>query len=72
MFSSEHAAYWEAQFAQFCAQRGITEAERELIWEAMAHRCYMQVLAHEGPFYETITPFLASRSMAEDYRQGEP
>jgi hypothetical protein len=70
MFSSEQAAYWAEQFDALCARRGLTAAEREISWEAVGHRCSMQVLKRQGPFYEAIQPFFAP-SAAEDYRQGE-
>jgi hypothetical protein len=49
----------ETAFLDFCARRGITEAEKDLIWNAMAFICYDQVQSRDGPFYEAIRPFLA-------------
>lgn len=46
-------------FLDFCARRGITEEEKDLIWNAMAFMCYEQVQHRHGPFYEAIRPFLA-------------
>jgi hypothetical protein len=46
-------------FLDFCARRGITEEEKDLIWNAMAFLCYEQVQSRHGPFYEAIKPFLA-------------
>jgi hypothetical protein len=46
-------------FRDFCERRGITEAEKDLIWNAMAFLCYEQVQSRHGPFYEAIKPFLA-------------
>jgi hypothetical protein len=49
----------EAAFLDFCARRGITEEEKDLIWNAMAFICYDQVQSRHGPFYEAIRPLLA-------------
>jgi hypothetical protein len=46
-------------FLDFCERRGITEVEKDLIWNAMAFLCYEQVQNRHGPFYEAIRPFLA-------------
>jgi hypothetical protein len=46
-------------FLDFCERRGITEQEKDLIWNAMAFICYEQVQERHGPFYEAIKPFLA-------------
>lgn len=46
-------------FLDFCERRGITEEEKDLIWNAMAFICYEQVQQRHGPFYEAIKPFLA-------------
>jgi hypothetical protein len=46
-------------FLDFCERRGITEEEKDLIWNAMAFICYEQVQSRQGPFYEAIKPFLA-------------
>lgn len=46
-------------FLDFCERRGITEEEKDLIWNAMAFICYEQVQSREGPFYEAIRPYLA-------------
>jgi hypothetical protein len=70
MFSKQASAHWVEQFEALCQRRGITAEERELIWDAMAHICYVQVLEREGPFYEAIAPFFAPDAAA-DYRQGE-
>jgi len=45
-------------FLDFCERRGITEEEKDLIWNAMAFICYEQVQQRHGPFYEAIKPFL--------------
>jgi hypothetical protein len=45
-------------FLEFCARRGITEEEKDLIWNAMAFICYEQVQQRHGPFYEAIKPLL--------------
>jgi hypothetical protein len=70
MFSKEQSAYWVEQFEDLCQRRGITTAERETIWAAMAHVCYVQVLERAGPFYDAIHSLFAP-SVAEDYGQGE-
>jgi hypothetical protein len=46
-------------FLDFCERRGITDEEKDLIWNAMAFMCYEQVQHRHGPFYEAIKPFLA-------------
>jgi hypothetical protein len=46
-------------FLDFCARRGITEEEKDLIWNAMAFICYEQVQQRHGPFYEAIKALLA-------------
>jgi hypothetical protein len=46
-------------FLDFCERRGITEEEKDLIWNAMAFICYEQVQERHGPFYEAIKPLLA-------------
>jgi hypothetical protein len=46
-------------FLDFCARRGITEEEKDLIWNAMAFICYEQVQQRRGPFYEAIKPLLS-------------
>jgi hypothetical protein len=46
-------------FLDFCERRGITEEEKDLIWNAMAFLCYEQVQNRHGPFYEAMRPFLA-------------
>jgi hypothetical protein len=70
MFSKAQSAHWVEQFEAVCTRRGITTAEREIIWAAMAHVCYVQVLERTGPFYEAIAPFFEPDAAA-DYRQGE-
>ena len=45
-------------FLDFCERRGITEEEKDLIWNAMAFMCYEQVQHRHGPFYEAMRPFL--------------
>jgi hypothetical protein len=46
-------------FLEFCERRGITEQEKDMIWNAMAFICYEQVQHRQGPFYEAMRPFLA-------------
>jgi hypothetical protein len=46
-------------FLDFCERRGITEQEKDLIWNAMAFICYEQVQSRHGPFYEAIKPLLS-------------
>jgi hypothetical protein len=46
-------------FLEFCERRGITEQEKDVIWNAMAFICYEQVQHRQGPFYEAMRPFLA-------------
>ena len=46
-------------FLDFCERRGITEEEKDLIWNAMALLCYGQVESRQGPFYEAIKPLFA-------------
>ena len=46
-------------FLDLCERRGITQEEKDLIWNAMAMLCYEQVQSREGPFYEAIKPLFA-------------
>jgi hypothetical protein len=46
-------------FLDFCARRGVTEEEKDVIWNAMAFICYEQVRERHGPFYEAIKPLIA-------------
>ena len=46
-------------FLDLCERRGITQEEKDLIWNAMAMMCYAQVQSRHGPFYEAIKPLLA-------------
>jgi hypothetical protein len=46
-------------FLDFCERRGITEEEKDLIWNAMAFLCYEQVQTRNGPFFEAIKRLLA-------------
>jgi hypothetical protein len=45
-------------FHDLCERRGLTEEEKDLIWNAMAFICYEQVKERQGPFYEAIKPLL--------------
>ena len=57
--SSDAAEIAADAFLDFCERRGITEEEKDLIWNAMAFICYEQVQQRHGPFYEAIKPLLA-------------
>ena len=57
--SSDAAEIAADAFLDFCERRGITEEEKDLIWNAMAFICYEQVQRRHGPFYEAIKPLLA-------------
>jgi hypothetical protein len=46
-------------FLDFCARRGISDEEKDLIWNAMAFICYEQVQQRQGPFYETTKPLVS-------------
>jgi hypothetical protein len=46
-------------FLDFCERRGVTQAEKDVIWNAMAFICYEQVRERHGPFYEAIKPLVA-------------
>jgi hypothetical protein len=46
-------------FLDLCERRGITQGEKDLIWNAVAMLCYEQVQSRHGPFYEAIKPLLA-------------
>jgi hypothetical protein len=46
-------------FLDVCERRGITEEEKDLIWNAMAFLCYEHVRQRQGAFYEAIKPLLA-------------
>jgi hypothetical protein len=54
MASKDDTAYWLTQFEALCTRRGITEEERNLIWEAMAHVCYQQMQERRGAFYDAL------------------
>jgi hypothetical protein len=47
-------------FLDVCERRGITEEEKDVIWNAMAFLCYEQVQRRHGPFYEAIKQLLAN------------
>ena len=46
-------------FHDLCERRGLTEEEKDLIWNAMAGVCYEHVQQRQGAFYEAIKPLLA-------------
>jgi hypothetical protein len=48
-------------FLDLCERRGLTEEEKDLIWNAMAFICYEQVQQRQGPFYEAIKPLFEER-----------
>jgi hypothetical protein len=56
--SSEAAQAATDAFLDFCVRRGISEEEKDLIWNAMAFICYEQVQGRQGPFYEAIQPLM--------------
>jgi hypothetical protein len=45
-------------FLDVCERRGMTQEEKEVIWNAMAFICYEQVQSRHGPFYEAIKSLL--------------
>ena len=57
--TSDAAEVATEAFLDVCERRGITEDEKDLIWNAMAMLCYEQVQSRQGPFYEAIKPFLS-------------
>jgi hypothetical protein len=57
--TSDSAEIAADAFLDFCERRGITEEEKDLIWNAMAFICYEQVQQRHGPFYEAIKSLLA-------------
>jgi hypothetical protein len=46
-------------FLDVCTRRGMTEEEKDLIWNTMAFLCDEQVQRRHSPFYEAIKPLLA-------------
>ena len=46
-------------FHDLCERRGLTEDDKDLIWNAMAGVCYEPVQQRQGAFYEAIKPLLA-------------
>ena len=46
-------------FHDLCERRGLTEEDKDLIWNAMAGVCYEHVQQRQGAFYEAIKPLLA-------------
>ena len=46
-------------FHDLCERRGLTEDDKDLIWNAMAGVCYEHVQQRQGAFYEAIKPLLA-------------
>jgi hypothetical protein len=46
-------------FHDLCERRGLTEEDKDLIWNAMAGVCYEHVRQRQGAFYEAIKPLLA-------------
>jgi hypothetical protein len=56
--SSEAAQAAIDAFLDFCVRRGITEEEKDLIWNAMAFICCEQVQGRQGPFYDAIQPLM--------------
>jgi hypothetical protein len=58
MTPSDAAEAATEAFLDVCERRGITEEEKDLIWNAMAFICYEQVASRQGPFYEAIKPLL--------------
>jgi hypothetical protein len=57
--TADAAAAATEAFLDVCARRGMTEEEKDLIWNAMAFLCYEQVQRRHSPFYEAIKPLLA-------------
>jgi hypothetical protein len=46
-------------YPDFCERRGISEQERDLIWNAMAFLCCEQVQNRRGPFYDAMKGLVA-------------
>jgi len=61
MVSQEDATYWLRQFEDICTRRGITEDERNIIWEAMAHVCSQQMHEKRGAFYDALQPLFEGK-----------
>ncbi len=57
--SSETAHAAVEAFHDLCERRGLTQGERELIWQIMAAVCSAQVRRRQGTFYEVIKPLMA-------------
>jgi hypothetical protein len=56
MDAKEEAVYWLRQFEDICRRRGVTEEERDSIWQAMAYICCHQMREKQGAFYEALQP----------------
>ena len=61
MGSHEETTYWLTQFEELCTRRGISTAERHLIWEVMVHVCLQQMQEQRGSFYDALHPLLAGK-----------
>ena len=61
MGSQEETTDWLTQLEEMCTCRGLTTAERHLIWEAMVHVCAQQIQEQRGAFYEALHPLLAGK-----------
>ena len=61
MVSKNETTYWLTQFEDICTRRGITEDERNIIWEAMAHICSQQMHEKRGAFYDALQPLFAGK-----------
>ena len=46
-------------FHDLCERQGLTEDDKDLIWNAMAGVCYEHVQQRQGAFYEAIQLLLA-------------
>ena len=61
MGSPEETTDWLTPFEELCTRRGLTTAERHLIWEAMVHVCAQQIQEQRGAFYAALHPLLAGK-----------
>jgi hypothetical protein len=61
MGAPKDTAYWLTQFEDLCIRRGMTTAERHMIWEAMVHVCLQQMQEQRGAFYDALHPLLAGK-----------
>ena len=61
MDAKEDVGYWLRQFEDICRRRGVTEEERQNIWQAMAYICFHQMREKQGALYEALQPLFEGK-----------